>query len=323
MPALGGLDYSFVSDSWAVENGLVFTSPLNPSHNEEVLVFNEMISDGFVEAKVTFNEEVEAPDIVSDKGKRRRRNHSVASLGFRYQDPANYYFAGLGAWSTKFSIGVVQNGQGRALASLGDDGSLEPGRGYKLRVEFSGSQLILLENGVRQLLAVDDTFSSGQWGFRTWKSRARFEDGRSDAKQPMCFIIMPFAQDFEMVNTVLQETLTGHGFRCERADTKFLTSPIIDDIKDSISKADLVVVDLTGKNANVYYEAGYALALNKRIIHIAQSASDLPFDVRHLRTFVYQFAFGGDRKLVEDLDRAIYEATGYARRAFATSSNGH
>jgi hypothetical protein len=77
----------------------------------------------------------------------------------------------------------------------------------------------------------------------------------------------------------------------------------------------LIIVDLTGKNANVYYEAGYALALNKRIIHIAQSAADLPFDVKHLRTFVYSFEFGGDRQLVTDLSQAIQATTGYSIRS--------
>lgn len=54
-----------------------------------------------------------------------------------------------------------------------------------------------------------------------------------------------------------------------------------------ICKSSVVICDLTGKNANVFYEAGIAHSLGKDVILITQSADDVPFDLRHLRYIQY------------------------------------
>ncbi len=48
-----------------------------------------------------------------------------------------------------------------------------------------------------------------------------------------------------------------------------------------------MICDCTGKNPNVFYEAGIAHTLGKEVILITQSASDVPFDLRHLRYVSY------------------------------------
>jgi hypothetical protein len=66
-----------------------------------------------------------------------------------------------------------------------------------------------------------------------------------------------------------------------------VAEPIINDILSSISRADLVIADLTGTNPNVYYEVGLAQAFGKKLILVAQSREDLAFDLAHLRTIFY------------------------------------
>ena len=116
---------------------------------------------------------------------------------------------------------------------------------------------------------------------------------------------MPFATEFNEVFEVIKQTVKDHQYECIRADERYLVGPIMDDVNDQIENADLIVADLTGRNPNVYYEVGYAAALRKSVIQIAQSASDLPFDVRHLRTFSYSTRILGDRQLAHDLGEAI------------------
>jgi hypothetical protein len=84
----------------------------------------------------------------------------------------------------------------------------------------------------------------------------------------------------------------------------------MDDVKKQISEADLVIVDFTGQNPNVYYEAGLADAMGKDWIVLAQSTDDLTFDVRHIRSIQYSNVMGADRKLKADLDNAP-KALGY------------
>jgi len=62
------------------------------------------------------------------------------------------------------------------------------------------------------------------------------------------------------------------------------------DMVEGVATADLVVADLTGRNANVYYELGIAHALRKRAILLAQQASDIPFDLTAYRAIIYSVA---------------------------------
>ena len=74
--------------------------------------------------------------------------------------------------------------------------------------------------------------------------------------------------------------------RCERGDDVFGSNVIMDDIQNSIEQADLVVADLTRKNANVFYEVGICHALDKPVLLLAQSMDDVPFDLRHRRVLL-------------------------------------
>jgi hypothetical protein len=57
---------------------------------------------------------------------------------------------------------------------------------------------------------------------------------------------------------------------------------------NSLVKADIVVVDLTGKNPNVFFELGIRYGLRDKItILIAQEETEIPFDIRGYRYIPY------------------------------------
>jgi hypothetical protein len=55
---------------------------------------------------------------------------------------------------------------------------------------------------------------------------------------------------------------------------------------------------MTGRNANVFYETGYAHALGKRTILLTKNTEDIPFDFKHYPHIVYGSSIG---KLREEL----------------------
>ena len=58
--------------------------------------------------------------------------------------------------------------------------------------------------------------------------------------------------------------------------------------RQQIRDAHIVVADMTGQNANVYYEVGYAHGIDKkRVVLLAKSAEDLPADLRNLNHIIY------------------------------------
>ncbi|MEK7763333.1 MAG: hypothetical protein AAB433_17290 [Nitrospirota bacterium] len=100
-------------------------------------------------------------------------------------------------------------------------------------------------------------------------------------------VMMPFGAEFKPVLTALQSATSGLGLRCVRADDIWEHHAIVQDIVNLIAKARVVVCDCSGKNANVFYEIGIAHSLGKEVLLIAQSESDIPFDLRHLRHIRY------------------------------------
>jgi hypothetical protein len=72
----------------------------------------------------------------------------------------------------------------------------------------------------------------------------------------------------------------------ERADDIFAPGSILQQILRSIDEADVVVCVCTDRNANVFFELGYAWQSHNPVL-IAEDASDLPSDFSHYRTIIY------------------------------------
>lgn len=100
-------------------------------------------------------------------------------------------------------------------------------------------------------------------------------------------VMMPFSAEFSPIFSIIQEATTSIGFSCVRADDIWEHHTIIQDIVNIIARAKVVICDCSGKNPNVFYEAGIAHAIGKEVILITQSEYDIPFDLRHLRYIRY------------------------------------
>jgi len=115
-----------------------------------------------------------------------------------------------------------------------------------------------------------------------------------------CFVVMPFGKDDLQVvyeDFVKPFLESGCDLDCQRGDDVFGSSVVMDDIRHSIDDADIIVADLTGKNANVFYEVGICHALDKPVLLMAQSIDDVPFDLRHRRVLLYEYSPRGCKRL--------------------------
>jgi hypothetical protein len=95
---------------------------------------------------------------------------------------------------------------------------------------------------------------------------------------------------------------TGVGLR--RADSIFRSGVIVDQIREALADADLVIAVCTGKNANVFYELGMAEAMGHTPILVAPDATHLPFDKAHWRCHMY----GGKRLTTKNLRGRLVKA---------------
>lgn len=99
--------------------------------------------------------------------------------------------------------------------------------------------------------------------------------------------MMPFDSAFDMVYSSIREAAESAGLRCRRADDIWENASIIQDVVSLIDRSRIVVCDCTGRNPNVFYEAGIAHTLGRDVILLTQSENDIPFDLRHLRYIPY------------------------------------
>ena len=125
------------------------------------------------------------------------------------------------------------------------------------------------------------------------------------------FVIMPFDEEFNVIyENFIKEVFDEAGFTVTRADSIESQQNILKDILQQISHCDLIVADLTGCNANVFYELGLAHALGRQVILITQDLNDLPFDLRSYRTVEYDTHFG---KIAEAKSKLKNYAHGFAK----------
>ena len=120
-----------------------------------------------------------------------------------------------------------------------------------------------------------------------------------------CFVVMPFAPAFTPLWTdVIRPAIVSAGHGVVRADDLFRSGTIISSVCDLIRAADYIVADLTGRNANVFYELGFAHALGKPAVLLTQHLHDVPIDLLGQRLIPYENTIGGGTQLRDALERA-------------------
>lgn len=100
------------------------------------------------------------------------------------------------------------------------------------------------------------------------------------------FLMMPFDDSLEWLRELVVEAGEALGVRVERADEIFSAGIVIEQIRDRIRAADVVIAICTGQNPNVFFELGIADQWHWPIL-LAERSDDLPFDVQHYRTLIY------------------------------------
>lgn len=131
-----------------------------------------------------------------------------------------------------------------------------------------------------------------------------------------CFIITPIgdasSETFRMakgvIESVIKPLLSKYGYTdikpsYEINQTGMITTQIINRIIDD----DLVIANLTGNNPNVMYELCLRHVIAKPIIHICQTGTDLPFDIKDNRTIFYKNDMMGVQELLSQIELFLQE----------------
>ncbi|MFN8339397.1 MAG: hypothetical protein U0T36_10310 [Saprospiraceae bacterium] len=103
----------------------------------------------------------------------------------------------------------------------------------------------------------------------TSDSEVFLSDIHVESIKPKLFVVMQFTDEFNaLYKDVIFPVSEDAGYEVIRADEFFSSTPILNDIIRSIREASVIVADITPDNPNVFYEIGYAHAIQKPTILI-------------------------------------------------------
>lgn len=114
-------------------------------------------------------------------------------------------------------------------------------------------------------------------------------------------VMMPFAAEFNPVFEAIKLGASRSGMNCQRVSDIWEHSTVVQDIFSLIYRSKIVVCDFSGRNSNVFYEAGIAHTLGRHVVPITQSKDDIPFDLQGHRYLPYLNNQEGRRALAEGL----------------------
>ena len=131
-----------------------------------------------------------------------------------------------------------------------------------------------------------------------------------------CFSIMPFDENFNDIDAIIEEAAGMCGLEYVRGDRRAQPGSIMPKILQEIRRASVIVADITGHNPNVFYELGIAHQLRgpDRVVIITQDMEKSPFDVHAFEQLGYKQNEKGRAALREKL-------CSYLKAAIVTQSD--
>ncbi len=174
------------------------------------------------------------------------------------------------------------------------------------KIEVIGSNIRLFVNNVL-IVQGAATLSESPIELRMSGSETRLFGLKYNPIKPKVFIVMQFTNEYNILyNDVIKPVVESYELECVRADDFYTSSPIIKDIVDSIKESYIIIAEITPDNPNVFYEIGYAHAINKPTILLCDKKREkLPFDLSGFRTLFYENSIGGKNKVERDLKKFI------------------
>jgi hypothetical protein len=231
-------------------------------------------------------------------------------LGYRSLE-AEYYLIGLGGYGDGCSLTHFSANTWRRLCGIGRPEDFERRKEHNLKVTIRGQKLSFEINGIQALEQILPTpIAFGNVGVFSWDhckttySKFMVKHTKGDA-----FVVMQFDGFNDLYADVIRPVTLSFDLNPVRADEIFRTGVIMEDIIKKLITSQVVIAEVTAQNENVFYEVGYAHALNKPTILLADKSKKLPFDIAGHRCIFYENSINGKQKLEEALKNHLAAVT--------------
>ena len=221
-----------------------------------------------------------------------------------------YFSVGLGGDSAAYTVEEFVPSQRRRepLARKGSASQLDNETWYEVEAELRARSIALTVN---RILVINQTLPYNPRGAQTGlfargDGEVQFDGFKVDGSRPKAFVVMQFEETYDnLYNEVIRPVCVKSGFQVERADDVFRPGTILQDIINGLLESDVVIAEVSPANPNVFYELGYAHALDKPTVLLARRGGDLPFDISGYRVIFYDDTIGGKPQVEATLDKHL------------------
>lgn len=119
----------------------------------------------------------------------------------------------------------------------------------------------------------------------------------------ICFVIQPINADkfTKRFNDIYKPAIEAASLVPYRVDLDDSVKIPIEEIENKIENSIICFADISMDNPNVWYELGYAFALEKDVVMVCdESRSAFPFDIRHKNIIAYKTESASDFELLKN-----------------------
>jgi hypothetical protein len=204
-----------------------------------------------------------------------------------------------------FLICEIDGNRGKTLAEGGNLANYDLDQAVKFQISIKGSQINLFINEIclcSAIISVKDSpveFLIESIGkFEIHDIIIHAPDSKKSA-----FVVMQFTEEYDdLYEDVIKPVTEQFGYECVRADKLSASTPILNDIIQSIRDSSVVVAEITPDNPNVFYEIGYSHAIGTPTILLCDRKREkLPFDISGFRTIFYENTIAGKKNVENNL----------------------
>lgn len=124
-------------------------------------------------------------------------------------------------------------------------------------------------------------------------------------RKDLVFLLTPFHKEFRPIFEKLSIACSKLGLKLIRGDEEFINSSILRYIMQNILQSRIIIVNLDGRNPNVFYELGIVHAIGKPTILITRNLDEVPFDLKDKQLIIYQTLSELEMKLNKSLTQLM------------------
>jgi hypothetical protein len=106
-------------------------------------------------------------------------------------------------------------------------------------------------------------------------------------EKDLVFYLTPFDEQYRNTMKIVKDVCDEKGYRCLRGDEEIVKGDLLLHIIELLKKARIIIVNIDGRNLNVFYELGMAHALEKEVYLVAKDMKGVPFDLYSQRIIIW------------------------------------